>query len=349
MRQVPFLTRLDARAKLRIKAAMPGWVLSRVRPNAIRTVRGPARSTHPTGIPIFGLVCTWREEDIVYASVRHAFEQGVDRVYLIDNGSPDSTVDEAIAAGATHVLTFYTERFDEPLKYQFVNLEIERISQDSGFDRVWWLMIDADEFTSAPHGQALPDFVAATDARCRVVGARVFDHYPTPGMRYEPRTDPLAVQAMCREKTDHRCMIGHHKHPLFLWTKRRRPIDVDPGFHQLTCRGEPLYEPPQSLILRHFPFRNEDATRQRLALLTQRGATEESRKADADLHMRARLESLDAVYRGDYSRVVDYRSGRPGVVLRDWRDFQGIPRASPAQTTARGSESPSPEDTRSRW
>jgi hypothetical protein len=322
MRRIPLVTRLHPVTKQRLKAATPGWFLSRVRPNAIRTVRGSARRHHERDIPIFGLLCTWLEEDIVYASVRHAFDQGVERVYLIDNGSPDSTVDEAVSAGATHVMTFHTANFDELLKYRLINIEIEQISENSGFDRVWWLMIDADEFTGAPDGERLPEFLAATDERCRVVGARVFDHYPTPGVPYETRTDPLAVQAVCREKVDHRCMLGHHKHPLFLWSGSS-PIIVEPGFHQLKCRGEALYEPSRSLILHHFPFRNEVETRRRLSLLMERGATVETRRRDADLHMRARLQSLDAVYRGDYANIVDYRTGRSGITVRDWREVDG--------------------------
>jgi hypothetical protein len=319
MRRIPLLTHLDANAKLRMKAALPGWYLSRVRPNAIRTVRGVATECHGSGIPIFALVCTWLEQDIVYAVVRHAFEQGVDRVYLIDNASPDSTIEEAEAAGAKHMLTFHTDEFDEQFKYRLINLEIERISNGSGFDRVWWMMMDADEFTSSLDGQLLPEFLAAVDARCRVVGARVLDHYPTPGVAYQPRTDPLRVQPSCREKRDHRCMLGHHKHPLFLWERRSRPIVVEPGFHQLSCRGEALYEPPRSLILHHFPFRNEGDMRHRLTLLMERGTTDETRRGDADLHMRARLESLDAVYAGNYDRIIDYRTGQTGITVRDWR------------------------------
>ena len=326
MRKVPVLTHLGDRVKLQIKERVPGWLLSRVRPNAIRTVQGTTRARHGPGIPLFALVCAWFEHDIVYAAVRHAFEQGVDRVYLVDNASPDSTIEEAVAAGASHVMTFRTDTFDELMKYRLLNLLVERISVSSGLDRVWWLMMDADEFTNAPNDEHLPEFLARTDERCRVVGARVLDHYPTPGVSMPPRTNPLVAQPRCREKVDHRCALGHHKHPLFLWDRHRRPIVVDPGFHQLTCRGEALYEPSTSLVMHHFPFRNEVDTRHRLTLLMERGATEATQEGNSDLHMRARFESLEAVYRGDYTNVIDHMTGRAGIVVRDWRDVLELPK-----------------------
>ena len=317
MRTVPILSRLDAEAKLRFKSAVPGWYLSRVRPNAIRTVRGGLRKPHGTEIPLFAMVCTWLEQDIVYASVSNAFDQGARRVYLIDNGSPDETIAEAVSAGATHVLTFNTERFDELFKYELINDHLEHLSRQSGLDKVWWMLMDADEFNSAPGGSSIREFLGTVDARCRVIGARVLDHFPSPEVEYTPRTHPMSAQPKCREKVDHRCMLGHHKHPIFLWDRRRKPIVVEPGFHQVRCKGEALYEPAESLILDHFPFRNEPDMRRRLRLLMVRGVTEATRRADADAHMRARLESLDAVYRGDFTKVIDYRTGLAGITVCD--------------------------------
>ena len=46
-----------------------------------------------TSFPLFAVVKTWMDEDIIEATVRNAFAQGVDRVFLVDNASTDSTVD----------------------------------------------------------------------------------------------------------------------------------------------------------------------------------------------------------------------------------------------------------------
>ena len=38
------------------------------------------------------MVKSWMDGDIIEATVRNAFAQGVERVYVIDNGSDDETV-----------------------------------------------------------------------------------------------------------------------------------------------------------------------------------------------------------------------------------------------------------------
>lgn len=319
MRSIPIVRRLGPRSRLWFKERSPAWVSSRLRPNAVRTVSGAGR-THGAGTPLYVLMCTWNEEDIVYASVRNALDLGADRVFLIDNGSTDRTVSEAVEAGAELRMTFVTEKFDELYKYQLMNGEMRRISRESGRAQLWWWIKDADEFLAAPGDRDLPTFLAEVDDRCRVVGARVLDHYPSPGRPYVPRTDPLDVQPLCREKTDHRCLMTHHKHPVFLWKASGREIEVEPGFHQLRCYGEATYEPAASLIMHHHPFRNEADARDRLTALHERGSTQSTSAASADVHMKARLESLDAVYRGDYDAVLDYRTGVRGLVLADWRE-----------------------------
>jgi hypothetical protein len=315
VREIPIFRRLGDGPKQAIKRVAPDWIISRVRPNAIRTAQGEKVANHGGGIPLFAMVCTWMEEDIIYSAIRNAFALGADQVFLLDNGSTDQTVAEATDAGATHVLTFLTKSFDEIVKYRMINEYIELLSRESGHDQIWWLMMDADEFVRSPGGGLLTEFLAETDVRCRVVGSRVLDHFPSPGVNVEPRTDPMTAQPMCREKIDHRCELGHHKHPVFLWSSSRKRILVEPGFHQLQCRGEALFEPPESLVLDHFPFRDESVSRRRLELLAERGSTIETSRSSADTHMRARLASLTAVYAGDYDQVIDYRTGERGLVL----------------------------------
>jgi len=48
------------------------------------------------------------EEDVVEATVRNAFAQGAEAVYLVDNASTDATVARAEAAGATVAEIFAT-------------------------------------------------------------------------------------------------------------------------------------------------------------------------------------------------------------------------------------------------
>jgi len=49
---------------------------------------------------LFGLVTAWMEGDVIAATVANAFNQGCERVFLLDNDSPDDTVAQAQGAGA---------------------------------------------------------------------------------------------------------------------------------------------------------------------------------------------------------------------------------------------------------
>jgi hypothetical protein len=322
MRSIPGLRRLPPEWRLRIKQATPGFLLRRVRPNAIRELTRPTREAHGDAIPLYGTLCTWNEEDIVYASVTNAYRQGVARLHLIDNGSTDATVTEAVAAGAVHTLTFETAYFEEDLKYRLMNSQIERISRASPFDEIWWLLMDADEFVRPIGAPTVKDQLAEIDSACRVVGARVFDHYPDPGYRHPERRNPVGAQRLCREKLDDRCTLHHHKHPLLLWMRHRPRIEVEPGFHQLSCQDEPLLEPTQSVIINHFPFRDHDRMRARLSALERRARPEPTALDIASTaHMRARLATLDAVYDQRHDEVLDYRTGTPGLKLEPWPDI----------------------------
>ncbi|MCD9622734.1 glycosyltransferase family 2 protein [Rhabdothermincola salaria] len=278
---------------------------------------GTPGAVHGPGIPILALMATWNEEEIAYASVRHALALGVDAVFVLDNASDDATRTEVEAAGATVVMTYATEQFDEAFKYELVNRQIPRLTAERGLDRAWWLMLDADEFLDVPGG-SLPGFLAGVEAEARVVGARVFDHYPSAPDGYVARTNPLAQQPLCREVGYDACRAGHHKHPLFLVDADAPPISVSPGFHTLRARGR-LRESARSVVLHHHPLRDAQVARRRLAALAARGTTADSRhRLQADGHMRARLASLDAVYAGDFDAVIDHRTGGRGIRVHPW-------------------------------
>jgi len=300
-------------AKRNLVPYAPGMLLRRVRPALTRTLRTPSGRPHGAEVPVFGVVGTWMEEDIIYAVVRHVFEQGVDRVFLLDNGSTDRTVDEAIAAGAEHIATFWTPTFDEKLRYDVLNAEIRSLSRASGVDRIWWLVFDADEFVTGPNGTTVREHLASVDERCRVVGARVFDHFPDPDLEYPRRTNPLEVQPLCTEQVDNWCPAGHRKHPAMLWMQGRPEVTMRTGIHQVECTGEPTYEPVVPLVCHHHPYRNRADTAARLDLLAGRASWD---------HLDARRASFEAVYRRDYEQVLQYRTGQIGVRPRPWSEVR---------------------------
>ena len=299
-------------AKRHLLGYVPGAVIRRYRPGMTRVLRRPSGSLHPSGIPIYVVIAAWMEEDIIHAAVTHAFEQGADRVFLIDNGSTDRTIDEATAAGAEHLVTHWSNHVDERLRYDLINAQIRHRSKWSGLNRIWWLVIDADEFVTGPHGQTVRQFLDGVDQRCRVVGTRVLDHFPDPDRSYAWRTNPLAVQSNCIELPSNWCPAGHQKHPAILWGNDLAEITVHPGSHHVGCRAEALYEPAGTLVMHHHPYRSLEHTAARLEIVAKRGTWD---------HLDARRHSIEAVFRGDYANVLNYRTQRLGIAPRPWTEF----------------------------
>ena len=68
--------------------------------------RNPAEPRVLEDFRLFAIVGTWMEADVIEATVKNAFTQGCERVFLVDNESPDDTVEKAIAAGAELACSF---------------------------------------------------------------------------------------------------------------------------------------------------------------------------------------------------------------------------------------------------
>ena len=147
---------------------------------------------------------TWMEEDIVAATVCNALAQGCERVYLVDNGSTDGTVDAALREGAILGRSFRTDRYDEGLRLRHMNDVVAEVSLAEGDQHIWWLYLDADEFPHGPWGMTLREYLATLDERFRVVGTRFFNHYPSGTPRYEPGRTRL-ISSRCAKSWRSRC------------------------------------------------------------------------------------------------------------------------------------------------
>ena len=107
------------------------------------------------------------------------------------------------------------------------------------------------------------------------------------------------------------CRLKHRKHPLQRWDRSGPPIICDRGFHRASSDERPLREPADAIYLHHFPYRDPDVTRRRLALLCGADETEPTRvraNDDAADGMVPRFQTLDAVYRQDWENVRNYRA-----------------------------------------
>lgn len=277
-------------------------------------------------VVLYGIVGTWMEADVIADSVANAFAQGAERVFLLDNESPDDTIERATLAGAELALTFHTDMFDCYYQVCLMNDFVQYVSRATDHDQIWWLFFDADEFPRPEGGGTIRELIGRLDDEVRIVGARVLNHYPMAGGPGHTRgTHPIDHQPLCEELHSEICEFGHRKHPLQRWDRIGPRMDASPGFHRAEPGQVPWVESASEfLVEHHFPFRAEHHTRKRMGVLW--GGDESAARADVPgaEHMLARLESLDAVYAGDWSNVHNFLPESPdrGVNLVDWRELK---------------------------
>jgi hypothetical protein len=273
------------------------WVKARANPTSPRPLHE---------FKLFAILSTWMEADVIEATVRNLFAQGCDRVFLVDNGSPDDTVEKASGAGAELVRSFSTSRFDIVLTYTVLNEAVARMSFADGSEHIWWLWLDADEFPHGPRGLTVREYLATLDRSFRIVGARYINHYPSREPHYVPGFHPLDFQPLGEELLTRHCWQWHRKHPLQRFDRGGPEIRSDIGSHRATSAKRPLLEPSEPIFAHHFPFRQKETTLRRLqALLSERRGTA-GRVDGADAlhrHMLVRLRSLEAVYARDWQGV----------------------------------------------
>lgn len=301
---------------------MSGWITAHPNPSDAHVL---------PGVRLFAVLGTWMEADIVVATIRNALVQGCERVYLVDNGSTDGTVDLAVSEGATLARSFVTERYDEELRLRHMNAVASEVSASESDDHLWWLFLDADEFPHGPFGMTITDYVRSLDERFRVVGMRFLDHYPSVEPAYVSPFHPLDFQPLCEELALPMCPSRHRKHSLQRYDKGRVPILCGNGFHVAHC-AEPLFEPSQAGFLHHFPFRQREVTSRRLESLWSPGRDGTPRAFGAhSTHMWTRYRSLDAAYTQDWASIHNFLALDPmddvetppalGASVANWTDL----------------------------
>jgi hypothetical protein len=316
----------------------------RVRRRARRALRLPGATiarpnpAHPeplASIRLFAMLGTWMEADVVEACVRNARAQGCDEVFLVDNDSPDDTVAVATSAGATLSVSFATEFYDDAMRSGIMNDAARQISLRAGDEHIWWLWLDADEFPQGPGGLTIREFLGSLDRSFRCVGARFFKHYPSSVPAYTSGRHPIDEMPWCREDTGDHCgnALNHYKHPLQRYDRAGPPITVGVGAHSVSCRHAALFEPQDSVLVHHFRYREEHATRLRMARLCGVDAGPETRVGYEDLRQRElygsspgmteRLHKLDTVYARARQGPEGLRAG-----VRRWEELAGPGEAS---------------------
>lgn len=310
--------------KLGVRRALPTWYVAEPNPESPDVLES---------FGLFGLIVTWREADVIEATVRNAFAQGCERVFIVDNESPDDTVERAVAAGAELATTFVTTQHDEQVKIRTLNETVARMSGEDGREHIWWIWLDADEFVHGPRGLTVRDYLSGLDRRFRIVGSRYFNHFPNRKPEAVPGFHPLDFQPLCEElPADNFCPSGHRKHHLQRFDRAGPPITALYGFHRTQCETT-LIEPTESCFTHHFPYREESATRARVAALTGKSKStpprinardqEEYRVSGHVSDMSKRARTLDHVYAQDWAMVenLNRKGRRVGVSPSPWTEL----------------------------
>ena len=273
-------------------------------------------------VPLYGIIGARNEEDIIYACVRNAFEQGCEKVFLIDNNSSDKTRQEAKDAGAELFLNYDTDQYYEMHRIRLMNDAVESISLNANHDKVWWLWLDADEFPRGPKNNTISEFLTELSDEIRVVGADVVNHFPTEKPYYRKRQHPGKFMPYgelfdCSSLKTKHCLLNHWKHPLHRFDKGKAQIRALSGFHTAHCCELPS-EPRECITIHHFPFRDKDTTFARYNALCEKNdkldlknpqssssriGFDDSVSIKKKSCTTRRYENLDYVYNGQWDKV----------------------------------------------
>jgi len=272
----------------------------------------------------FAVLGTWMEQDVVEATVRNAFAQGVEKVFLVDNASTDATVERAVSAGATLVESFETQVYEEHIRVLFMNGVVARESLASGAEHVWWLWLDADEFPEGPDGMTILDYLRTLDRRFRLVGSTFYNHYPNSKPEYLPGFHPLDFQPLCEHYIrvlPRFCEQWHFKHPLQRFDITGPFAMSIIGFHSAnTMNPAPLLEPVGGIVTHHVQYREEGVTRRRLDLLCGGVGRNSYNHSIGNTEIGKRYASLDAIYAQRWTDVdnLRIRDANRGVAPTPW-------------------------------
>ena len=279
-----------------------------------------------SGFRLFAVVKTWMDEDIIEATIRNALIQGVETVFVVDNGSTDQTVQNAEAAGAVIADVYRSEFFDPMLTQTLVNSVVARESLLSGSEHVWWLYLDSDEFPEGPDSMSVRDYLASLDKRFRIVGATGINHLPDSKPEYSSGFHPIDFQPLSYEFIPNwspPCGLRHWKHPLLRFDRRSYFMQCAGGSHWAICEV-PEVEPIGGIVIHHFQYRGEESTRRRLELVCgQSSDTGRLPGSRMYRHFDLRLRSLDAVYA---QRWAEAETESDGLVSRDPKPWGSISR-----------------------
>ncbi len=270
------------------------------------------------------VTCVWNEEDIIESSVRNAFAQGCDNVFVVDNGSTDATVKNALKAGARLAMSFESREFNEHEKICRLNAVVKyQNSLVNGRD-VWWMFFDADEFMHVRGERRIRDFLEKIQHTnvCALQGY-MHDHIPTHPPYAVAGLHPIDFMPLCT-------VAKTTKTPILRYRPDRSHFFCGGGAHDFSTNGETVFVADNCIEIHHFQIRDPKNTFSRLKRLIPRLEWMDKRtkviyKKDRSMY-HGRYENLQKTYNTNRNRCLktydlgyDYTN-----ILRWYDDLQEI-------------------------
>lgn len=234
------------------------------------------------------VVSVWNEEDIIESTVRHAFAQGCDNVYLIDNASTDDTVKIAEKAGATLACKYKTQYFDEIKKILHINSVVRIVNKESNQDFVWWMFLDADEFHDTNTELTASQYLKNLDKSYSAVTGYHYNHLPTHYPYNISGYHPSDFMPLCIKTTT-------QKVSLLRYDTSQGHIAINGGAHSFSSPYD-IKIKENSIFLHHYPHRNPQNTYKRLKLLCENNPDGTARVDWMDMYAQKYLNKESSMY-----------------------------------------------------
>jgi hypothetical protein len=285
--------------------APEGWSLNRPFFSSVST----DRNDEPL---IYAIISTWFDGDIIAATVKNCFINGCSKVFILDNDSPDDSVEAALSVGAEIGEIYSTTYYDDDLRIRKQNDLIKTVVEREQHRELWFLALDADEFPTGHNGETVRRTLGRLPGQIRTIGSNAIDLYPTGSERYISGEHP----ASCFSKGINRtakfaCEKHHWKHIALRYFEGKFDIAQSRGNHYPASAKSnmKICETSLELPIFHAPFRNEDKARERLTALCSKPDNQGyHRSAGDDVTIGnqgaiKRFNSLDAVYSQQWHKV----------------------------------------------
>jgi glycosyl transferase family 2 len=294
---------------------------------------------------LYAIISTWYDADIIEASIKNCFTQGASKVFILDNASPDNTVEVAIKARGILAKCYETKMYDEDLRIRLQNEIIKEESEKAGIGDLWWMVLDADEFPTTLDGKPVIESLRL-DNSIRLIGTDFIDLYPSEydTEEYIPGKHPATVMSHAvwrrgNTRTNRSC--SHWKHSIIRLFNGIQDIAHSRGNHTVTNYHAPtanagaamntrriisttIAEPEFDLFMFHAPYRNRTTASRRLEALCGNGRNAWDDQVTKNQGAIRRWKSLEDVYEHRWDQVVMAHTqiyGREirGLALYPWR------------------------------